>query len=263
MRPFRTEGGVPVLSYFGHVDFAGFPKDTAWYFKAMFLGRYDEKAAERMEQQKEKSLSHYTPVAADGMPVLHLVAPYWWNAYRGNPPENPHWVWVYSNLAKIKLVRYVADPSEVIKKIEAIGYDENGNEVAKDVKMKPRDDTPSRQLRLSLDWPTEQRYLEHQFYYTAVVKLELVDADGVLVNTGYGLDSRDGGKNGKNFDVLVRFRLEEEVESCSLLGTGNGNPVCVEDPIAGNRVCEPDRPDTPKTAHRICRGNFSFDGPEN
>ncbi|MDF7825167.1 beta-galactosidase GalA [Pontiellaceae bacterium B12227] len=169
------------ITRFGLMDLCGFPKDAYFYYKAWW----------------------------NAEPMLHLF-PHWnWEDKEGQPIK----VRAYTNCAEVELVlngeslaREVVETNGYFEtmveyqpgKLEAIGYDADGNEILRTVNE-------------TVGEPAAVR-LTVEDTGTFVVKTEIVDAEGRFVPTA-------GNK--------IRYTVEGDAQ---LLGTGNGNPTSHEPP---------------------------------
>ena len=194
-------GWPSVVTRYGLMDLCGFPKDAYFYYQ-----------------------SQWTTA-----PMLHLL-PHWnWPGKEGELID----VWAYTNCSKVELFlngqscgpRDVPPYGKASWKIpyaagelEAVGYDQAGNEISKCVR---RTAGVAYAVRLQLD----RSGPESDNRGLAVVRVEVVDREGNLV---------------PDADNLVAFDLHGPAQ---IVGVGNGNPTSHE----------PDRSDRRKVYHGLAQ----------
>ncbi|TKA16318.1 beta-galactosidase GalA [Xanthomonas euvesicatoria] len=185
-----------VASQFGVLDSCGFPKDNYWYYRAQWTSE----------------------------PVLHLF-PHWnWDGLLQPDDNGRIAVWCHSNLEAVELL--VNGVSQGMQQVPAYGHVEwrvvyapgmieaRGYRGGKLVLSERRQTTGKpAAIRLSCD----RNALRADAEDVAVVKVEIVDAQGRLVPTA---------------DNLVQFALRGPAR---LIGVGNGDPSSHEDDKAPRR----------------------------
>ncbi len=200
-----TPYGWPcVNSHFGLIDEAGFFKDDAYYYKAWWTHK----------------------------PMVHLLPPWTWPGREGSSIA----VWCYSNCAKIALYLNGKKLGEKAMPLyghvqwnvpyqpgtlEAIGYNEDGRETAKEIEQTTG--KPAR-IRLTTIW----KHLTANGEDTAVINAAIIDSKGRIVPYA---------------SSMVTFKVTGPARVC---GVGNGDPSCHE----------PDRAHQRSAFHGLCMADL-------